>query len=144
VKGCVEEEGDSRLSPSSTSAATVCVLVLTRAIVPSSSRMDPGLKLCGHRHTIVPGDDIIQNVRVRLSVLLSLYTLNCAVRLLSWLVKASAVAVSKLLLTSVVLCYNNFFGCWWVLKCGESLTSLRNCDNIEWFLASYGLGGFSS
>jgi len=48
------------------------------------------LKLCAHRHTAIPSDDFIQNVRVRLSVFELLYTLNCAVRLLPLVAKAYA------------------------------------------------------
>jgi len=49
----VEEEGECRLSPSSTGVAAVCVMKLSYAI-GFIIMYAVWLKLCGHRHMTVP------------------------------------------------------------------------------------------
>jgi len=61
VKGCAQEEGEYRLSPSSTSVVIVCVMKLTCAIV-HHHHVWVWLKLCGHRRQCVRGDINEQNV----------------------------------------------------------------------------------
>jgi len=61
LKGCVQEEGAYRLSPSSTSVCIVRGGVdLRYSPIIITSWMQ--LKLCGHRHTTVLGDINEQNV----------------------------------------------------------------------------------
>jgi len=61
LKGCVQEEGEHRLSPSSTMLGVVCVMKLTCALF-HHHHVCIWLKLCGHRHTTVSDDINEQNV----------------------------------------------------------------------------------